>query len=134
MTPRQPWGSCRTRPRSWIWRLGDKKLFLAGDWFGYKDGRRDPGKVDPYSMIIPTAMADKLRIKPQDVGKAKVEFDGSLYTVIAIIKNGPFRRLKDLDNEPMSPADFMSMNNQNQRAGRPGLLEAVCTSNRTTAS
>jgi len=47
----------------------------TGRWFGsvtlgYKDGKRVPGDVDPYSMIIPDAVADKLQITAADTGKA----------------------------------------------------------------
>lgn len=93
----------------------NRKIFLAGDWFGYKNGKRVTDRVDPYSMIIPDTIAEKLGIKPADVGKAKVEFAGAKYTVIAIIKNEVFKRIKDLDNEPLTPVDFILMSKQGQQ-------------------
>ena len=50
----------------------NKRAFVAGEWFGYKDGKRVAGVVNPYTIIIPDAMADKLLITPADVGKAQV--------------------------------------------------------------
>ena len=91
------------------------KAFVAGDWFGYKNGKRVKNPVDPYSIIIPSAIADKLAIRPEDVGKVKVDFGGAKYTVIAIIKNDVFKRIKDLDNEPLTPVDFILMNKQSQQ-------------------
>ena len=98
---------------------GNRRAFVAGDWFGYKNGKRVPGDVSPYTMIIPDAIADKLQIKPEDVGKAKVQFGGANYTVVAIIKNDVFKKIKDLDNEPTTPVDFILMSKQsgNQQAG-----------------
>lgn len=93
----------------------NRKVFLAGEWFGYKNGKRVPGKVDPYSIIIPDAVAEKLEIKPADVGKAQVAFAGARYTVIAIVKNDLFKRVKDLDNEPLTPVDFILMSKQSQQ-------------------
>lgn len=90
----------------------NKRAFLAGEWFGYKNGKRTNEPVDPYSMIIPDAIAEKLEITPADVGKAKVSFGGAQYTVIAIIKNDIFKKIKDLDNEPTTPVDFILMSKQ----------------------
>lgn len=102
----------------------NKKVFVAGEWFGYKNGKRVPGKVDPFSMIIPQAIADKLQIKPEDVGKAKVEFGGSRYTVIAILNSSVFKRMKDLDNEPLTPVDFIMMSKQSQAQQQQSASEA----------
>lgn len=104
------------------------RAFVAGDWFGYKNRKRVPGKVDPYSMIIPDAIADKLQIRPEDVGKAQVEFGGCKYTVIAIIKNDVFKKIKDLDNEPTTPVDFILMSKQGaqqQSEGEAGFREYI---------
>ncbi|MCE5199660.1 M28 family peptidase [bacterium] len=95
----------------------NRKAILAGDWFGYKNGKRVPGKVDPYSIIIPDAVATALNIKPSDVGKAKIEFAGAKYTVVAITRTSVYKRIKDLDNEQLTPVDFIMMNKQNQQQG-----------------
>ncbi|MCX8053494.1 MAG: M28 family peptidase, partial [Armatimonadetes bacterium] len=104
----------------------NRKVFVAGDWFGYKNGKRVKEPVNPYSMIIPDAIAEKLKITPADVGKAKVEFAGAKYTVIAIIKNDLFKKVKDLDNEPLTPVDFILMSKQGQQqqsGGEAGFRE-----------
>lgn len=104
----------------------NRRAFVAGDWFGYKDGKRVSTPVDRYSMIIPDAAAEKLGIAPEDVGKAQVEFGGAKYTVIAIIKNDFFKKIKDLDNEPLTPVDFILMSKQSaqqQQGGEAGFRE-----------
>jgi hypothetical protein len=104
----------------------NRRVFVAGDWFGYKNGKRVPGPVDRYSMIIPDAAAEKLGITPEMVGKAKVEFGGAKYTVIAIVKNDFFKKVKDLDNEPLTPVDFILMSKQSaqqQQGGEAGFRE-----------
>ena len=105
----------------------NRRVFIAGDWFGYKNGKRTGEKVDPYSIIIPDAIAEKLAITPADVGKAKVSFAGSEYTVIGIVKNELFKKVKDLDNEPLTPVDFILMSKQSaqqqQSAGEAGFRE-----------
>lgn len=106
----------------------NKRAFLAGDWFGYKNGQRLPGEVDPYSMIIPDTMAEKLEIKATDVGKAKVMFGGAQYTIVGILKNDVFKKIKDLDNEPTTPVDFILMSKQGgqqQSGGEAGFREYV---------
>jgi hypothetical protein len=106
----------------------NRRAFLAGEWFGYKNGKRVPGKVSPYSMIIPDAIATKLEILPQDVGKAQVEFGGCKYTVVAIMKNDVFKKIKDLDNEPTTPVDFILMSKQSsqqQSSGEAGFREYI---------
>jgi hypothetical protein len=105
----------------------NKRVFVAGDWFGYKNGKRVSEKVDPYSIIIPDTIAESLGITPADVGKAKVTFAGAQYTVIAIIKNDLFKKVKDLDNEPLTPVDFILMSKQSaqqqQSASEAGFRE-----------
>ena len=105
----------------------NRRAFVAGDWFGYRDGVRVPGPVSPHSMIIPDVIAEKLSIKPADVGKAKIEFAGAKYTVIGIIKNDVFKRIKDLDNEPLTPVDYILMSKQSaqqqQSMGEAGFRE-----------
>lgn len=106
----------------------NRRAFVAGDWFGYKNGKRIPGPVNPYSMIIPDVIADKLGIQPSDVGKAQVAFGGAKYTIIAIIKNDIFKKIKDLDNEPLTPVDFIMMSKQSsqqQSGGEAGFREYI---------
>ena len=104
----------------------NRKVFVAGDWFGYKNGKRVNEKVDPYSIIIPDVIAEKLGVTAADIGKAKVRFAGSQYTVIGIVKNDLFKKMKDLDNEPLTPVDFILMSKQSQQqqsGGEAGFRE-----------
>lgn len=80
----------------------------AGRWF-------EPG--DTLSMILPRKIADSLRITDADVGSAKVSFSGQDYTVIGILDQEKFKTILDLDQEPLTPVDFVQMQ-QLQRQGK----------------
>ncbi len=81
-----------------------------GRWF-------QPG--DRYVMILPDAIANQLRIDPADVGKAKVTYSGVEYTVIGILDSQKLKDFADLDNEILTPVDFITMNKLN-RQGKGG--------------
>ncbi len=100
----------------------NKDIFVAGDWFGYKDGKKTGEEPDPYSIIIPSVIAEDLGVTPEQVGKAKVDFAGAKYTVQAIIDNERYKRVKDLDNETLTPVDFILMSKQGgqQQQGQGG--------------
>jgi len=93
----------------------NKDVLLAGDWFGYENGEPSGKPVDPYSIILPDTIAEKLEVDLEDVGEAQVTFGGAKYTVIAIIDSDEFKRMKDLDNEPLTPVDFIMMSKQSQQ-------------------
>jgi hypothetical protein len=76
---------------------------IAGRWF-------QPGDV--YVTILPDAIAASLGIAKADVGKASVTFDGQDFLVIGIIDGVKFKDVKDLDNEPITPVDFITMSAQ----------------------
>ena len=86
------------------------KALIAGRWI--EDG-------DVYTAVIPGAIAKALKISSADVGKAKVNFSGVDYTVIGIIDNNKLKKIKDLDNEPLTPVDFILMQKLNQQ-GKSG--------------
>ncbi|MCC6445468.1 MAG: FtsX-like permease family protein [Armatimonadetes bacterium] len=93
------------------------KALLAGRWFE---------ATDVYAMILPEAIAAGLNIKPEDVGKAKVNFSGVDYTVIGLIANAKFKEIKDLDREPLTPVDFILMQKltrQGKSMGEAGFRE-----------
>ncbi len=79
---------------------GADKALAAGRWF-------EAG--DRLSMIIPRKIADSLRITDADVGSAKVSFSGLDYTVIGILDQDRFKAVTDLDQEPLTPVDFVQM-------------------------
>ncbi|UCH34892.1 MAG: M28 family peptidase [Armatimonadota bacterium] len=81
---------------------------VAGRWF--KEGQR-------YEAIVPTAVAEMLNLSPADVGKAKLHFSGLDLDLVGIIGTRKMRNVKDLDNELLTPVDFIQMMKL-QRAGQ----------------
>ncbi len=91
------------------------RALLAGRWF--EEG-------DRYVTILPSGMADALRVRPEDVGNAKVTYSGLEYTVIGILDSAKFKTIKDLDQEPMTPVDFILMQKMNRQGGQGGAAES----------
>ncbi|MHB1001838.1 MAG: FtsX-like permease family protein [Armatimonadota bacterium] len=84
---------------------------VKGRWF--REG-------DTYVIILPKPIATALEITDQDVGKAKVTFSGAEYTVIGIVDGPKLKTLTDLDGEPLSPVDFITMAKQSQQGQGQG--------------
>ncbi|GAB4452565.1 MAG: hypothetical protein OHK0029_03720 [Armatimonadaceae bacterium] len=82
----------------------------VGRWF-------EPG--DRLVIILPRKIADTLRITDEDVinSAAKVSFSGQDYTVIGILDQEKFKTILDLDQETLTPVDFVQMA-QLQRQGK----------------
>ncbi|HEX5322466.1 MAG TPA: FtsX-like permease family protein, partial [Capsulimonadaceae bacterium] len=78
---------------------------IAGRWFT---------AGDVYSAIIPDNVAGSLGITPRDVGRATLTFSGQEYTVIGIVDGKKFANIRDLDNEEITPVDFIAMASQGQ--------------------
>jgi hypothetical protein len=72
----------------------------AGRWFD---------SADTTSIILPKKIADALRISDKDVGSATVSFSGQDYTVIGILDSDKFKQVTDLDQETLTPVDFVQM-------------------------
>jgi hypothetical protein len=89
----------------------DEKGKPIGRWF-------QPGDV--YTILIPDAIANALKIEPADVGKAKLIYSGVEYTVIGILDSQKLKELADLDNEILTPVDFIAMNKTNRGGGSGG--------------
>jgi len=70
-----------------------------------------------YACIIPSAVAQMFNIRPEDVGKAKVQFAGMTLNLVGVLDTYRFRRLTDLDKEPLTPVDFIQMAKM-QRSGQ----------------
>jgi len=85
----------------------EKALLPGGRWF-----RPD----DVHAAIIPTRMADSFHISADDVGKVQIEWGGVPYQVIGIIDAARAKRSLDLDQEPLTPVDWIQM----QRMARQG--------------
>lgn len=89
-----------TRPQEAL-ITDDKTGKPLGRWFKPED---------VYTIILPDTIASQLRIDPLDVGKAKVIFSGVEYTVIGILDTQKIKQFTDLDNETVTPVDFIAMN------------------------
>ena len=82
------------------------EALAAGRWFEPSDTR---------AMILPRKIADALRIANEDVGSAKVSFSGIDYTVIGIVDQDKFKTISDLDQETLTPVDFVQMSQLNKQ-------------------
>ncbi|HSI73255.1 MAG TPA: FtsX-like permease family protein [Fimbriimonas sp.] len=87
--------------------LHPQEAIAYGRWF--KPGEREV-------MILPTPLAQQLKVEPQDVGKAKVVYAGVEYTVIGIADPGSLRGMLDLDGDNVMPADFTLSRRQQQES------------------
>ncbi len=92
-----------------------QRALLVGSWFR-------PG--DTYACIIPKEIADGLSISLDSVekGAARVRYGGVDYLVRGVIDNDTFKSIKDLDQEPITPVDFILM--QRQQGGGGGSQQA----------
>jgi len=75
----------------------DQALLAGGRWFR-------PG--DKNVVILPSPLAEQLKVDPKDVGTAKVTYAGVPYTVIGIVDPGVLRGAEDLDGDGIMPPDF----------------------------
>ena len=76
---------------------------------------------DTYSVLLPKAIADALNIGPGDVAKGvSVSFSGVPYQVIGIIDAAKFKLVKDLDNETLTPVDFITQSQQSSTSSGAG--------------
>ena len=87
-----------------------QKALLAGRWF-------EPGDV--YAAVLPKEVADGLGISIESVNNhsASFRYGGNDFQVIGIVDNDQFKAIKDLDQEPLTPVDFILMQRQNQQGG-----------------
>jgi hypothetical protein len=105
-----------TRPQDAL-LTDDKTGKTIGRWFL-------PGDV--YDIILPDSIAQALRIDTKDVGTAKVTYSGVAYTVIGIMDSQKLKEFADLDNEIVTPVDFIAMNKlskQGKGGGDQGFKE-----------
>jgi hypothetical protein len=86
---------------------GLHEALVAGRWF-------EPGDV--HHVIIPRRMAQDFNIEKTDVGKVKIFLGGVPYELIGIIDANAAKRQVDLDQEPITPVDWIQM----QRMARQG--------------
>ena len=86
------------------------EALIAGRWFR-------PGDV--YACLLVKEIADDLGVDQTQVeqGTARVFYGGMPYTVVGILDNDAFKAIKDLDQEPLTPVDFILMQRQSQTGG-----------------
>jgi len=77
-------------------------------------------KDDNLVCVIPKGMAEKLGIKPKDVGIATVNVFGVKLRVIGMFDSTRFKRLKDLDGEQLTPVDYLLMQEQRKQQQQAG--------------
>ncbi len=93
----------------------DKYLVPGGRWFR---------PSDKLVCILPAGIASALGISPAQVGTATVRVFGTELRVIGMIRSSRFTNASDLDGEPLTPVDFLLMEQQmaqqreQQRRGR----------------
>ena len=109
-----PQESNLTRPQDAL--IQDDKGKPIGRWFL-------PGDV--YTIVLPDVIANNLRVDARDVGTAKVTYSGVEYTVIGILDSQKLKEFADLDNEVVTPVDFIAMNKLSKqgKGGNTGFQE-----------
>ena len=75
----------------------DRFLLPGGRWFA-PDERA--------ACLLPTELAARLNVKPEDVGTAEVEILGGRYTVIGLLDSEGLDAYRDMDDESIMPASF----------------------------
>ncbi len=96
-----------------------QEALIAGRWL-------EPGERN--AILLPANAADVLGIRPEEVGRATVNFAGVDYTVVGIWDNALLKRINDLDSEPITPVDFILMQRlqtQGRQGGEGGFREYV---------
>ena len=72
------------------------RYLMSGRWFR-------PG--EEFVCLLPNDLAELVGIFPEDAGKAKIEMQGQVFTVIGILDSEAFNKYKDLDDEKLTPVD-----------------------------
>ncbi len=82
------------------------RYLIAGKWFD-----KDDEKV----CILPGELAELLDIKPQDAGKKKIRIFGEELLIKGILDSLAMKDFKDLDDERITPVNFVVMSTQEQQ-------------------
>ena len=90
---------------------GADASLVAGRWFR---------PSDVYAAILTRETADNLGLSGEDVdaGRATFKYAGMDYALIGLVENDDFKAIKDLDQEPLTPVDFILMQRQSQTGGQ----------------
>jgi len=82
-----------------------------GSWF-------KPG--DKNVCILPSGMADYFNIGVKDIGRAKIYVGGVPFTLIGVLNSSRAANILDLDQERLTPVDFIQMQRMAARSGGGG--------------
>lgn len=85
---------------------------LAGRWFSEEENKGQ------FVCILPKRMAEFLGINQDNFepGREAVRVSGDEYRVVGILDGGTFYETRDLDNEPLTPVDFIEMQSRRDQA------------------
>ncbi|MBL7171138.1 MAG: hypothetical protein ISS46_04000 [Candidatus Omnitrophica bacterium] len=83
-----------------------EKYLTAGKWFD---------KDDEKTCILPSELAELLEIKPKDVSKKRIRIFGEDLLLKGILDSLAMKDFKDLDNERITPVNFVVMSTQEQQ-------------------
>jgi hypothetical protein len=91
---------------------GADKTLVAGRWFN---------ATDIHVVLLPRKLAATLFIGPGDVGKAHVVMFGVPFTVIGLFDPAKLGKIRDLDDEEITPVNFEATENRrrSQNLTRP---------------
>ena len=82
-----------------------EKYLIAGKWFDENDEK---------VCILPSELAELLGIRPEDVGRKNIRILGEALTLKGIIDSSAMKDFKDLDDERITPVNFVVMTTQEQ--------------------
>jgi len=66
----------------------------------------------PFVCVVPRGMQESLMLEPEDVGTARVSVLGRTLTVVGFLDSSAFFSYEDLDEEPITPVDFVAQQYQ----------------------
>lgn len=82
-----------------------EKYLTAGKWFDENDEK---------VCILPSELAELLEINFEDVGRKKIRILGETLTLKGILDSSAMKDLKDMDDERITPVNFVVMSTQQQ--------------------
>ncbi|GAH29120.1 unnamed protein product, partial [marine sediment metagenome] len=77
-----------------------------------KPGGRWFESGDHLACVVPQEMAEKLGIKPEDVGNVHVSVFGTSLRVLGIADSDELKKIEDIDGEQITPVDYLLMSEQ----------------------
>ncbi len=98
------------------------------------DGGEGEGQESnwPFVCIVPSGMMESLHLEPKDAGRARLSVLGRELTVVGFLHGRDFFTYRDLDEEPLTPVDFVEQQFKKQAAA-PGTGPSLTATGDTTA-